>query len=152
MNDKRDDGFRIFFFLSRESFLKPLPDKASRSLHCWILDLTGKVRVADKASQTLAQTGRITVVVHDNGSLHKSHLSQKQWQRWEEQGLYIFFLPPYCSEMNPIETEWHQLKEHEIAGQMFDNEYDLALAVMEGMKARSEAGNYHLERFIFNCA
>lgn len=43
MNDKRDDGFRIFFFLSRESFLKPLPDKASRSLHCWILDLTGKV-------------------------------------------------------------------------------------------------------------
>jgi len=45
LNDKRDDGFRIFFFLSRESFLKPLPDKASRSLHCWILDLTGKVRI-----------------------------------------------------------------------------------------------------------
>jgi hypothetical protein len=45
LNDKRDDGFRIFFFLSRESFLKPLPDKASRSLHCWILDLTGKVRL-----------------------------------------------------------------------------------------------------------
>ena len=108
--------------------------------------------VADKASQTLAQTGRITVVVHDNGGLHKSHLSRGQWQRWEEQGLYIFFLPPYCSEMNTIETEWHQLKEHEIAGRMFDNEYDLALAVMEGMKARSEAGNYHLERFIFNCA
>jgi transposase len=108
--------------------------------------------VADKASQTLAQTGRITVVVHDNGSLHKSHLSQKQWQRWEEKGLYIFFLPPYCSEMNTIETEWHQLKEHEIAGQMFDNEYDLALAVMEGIKARSEAGNYTQERFIFNCA
>ena len=39
-------------------------------------------------------------------------------------------------------------KIHEIAGRMFDNEYDLALAVMEGMKARSEAGNYHLERFI----
>ena len=42
--------------------------------------------VADKASQTLAQTGRITVVVHDNGGLHKSHLSRGQWQRWEEQG------------------------------------------------------------------
>jgi hypothetical protein len=35
---------------------------------------------------------------------------------------------------------------------MFDNEYDLALAVMEGIKARSEAGNYTQERFIFNCA
>ncbi|WP_327194432.1 hypothetical protein [Trichormus variabilis] len=29
--------------------------------------------------------------------------------------------------MNPIETQWHQLKTHEIAGQMFDNEYDLAM-------------------------
>ncbi len=26
-----------------------------------------------------------------------------------------------------------------------------ALAVMDGMKARSEAGEYALERFIFNC-
>jgi transposase len=108
--------------------------------------------VAQKAAETLAKTGRITVVVHDNGSLHTSLLSRKQWERWEQQGLYIFFLPPYCSDMNVIETEWHQLKSHEIAGQMFDNEYDLALAVMEGMKARSEAGGYTLERFIFNCA
>jgi hypothetical protein len=33
---------------------------------------------------------------------------------------------------------------------MFDNEYDLAIAVMNGMKARSQAGDYTLERFIFN--
>ncbi len=55
------------------------------------------------------------------------------------------------SELNPIETQWHQLKSHEIAGHMFDNEYDLAIAVMDGMKARSEVGEYDLERFIFNC-
>ena len=54
--------------------------------------------------------------------------------------------------MNPIETQLHQLKSHEIAGQIFDNEYDLAKAVMNGMKSRSEAGGYPLERFIFNCA
>lgn len=53
--------------------------------------------------------------------------------------------------MNPIETQWHQLKSHEIAGQMFDNEYDDAIAIMHGMKARSEAGEYTRERFIFNC-
>jgi hypothetical protein len=39
---------------------------------------------------------------------------------------------------------------HEIAGQMFDNEY--GLTVIEGMEARSQAGNCPLERFIFNCA
>jgi hypothetical protein len=108
--------------------------------------------VAQKAEQTLTQTGRITVVVQDNGSLHTSLLVRQQRERWQQQGLYIFFLPPYCSEMNPIETQWHQLKSHEIAGQMFDNEYDLAKAVMSGMSARSEAGGYTLERFIFNCA
>lgn len=107
--------------------------------------------IAGKAAQTLAQTGRLTVVVQDNGSLHTSQLARQQWSRWQEQGLFIFFLPPYCSELNPIETQWHQLKTHEIAGQMFDNEYDLAIAVMDGMKARSEAGKYTLERFIFNC-
>lgn len=106
--------------------------------------------IADKAAQTLAQTGRLTVVVQDNGSLHTSLLVRQQWLRWQEQGLFVFFLPPYCSEMNPIETQWHQLKSHEIAGQMFDNEYDLAMAVMDGMKARSEVGEYDLKRFIFN--
>jgi len=51
----------------------------------------------------------------------------------------------------PIETQWHQLKRHEIAGAMFDNEYNLAIAVIDGMKARSQAaGGYTLERFIFN--
>jgi hypothetical protein len=54
--------------------------------------------------------------------------------------------------MNEIETQWHQLKAHEIAGQMFDNEYDLAKAVMAGMNSRSVAGEYALDRFIFNSA
>lgn len=107
--------------------------------------------VAQKAALTLAETGRITVVVQDNGSLHTSRLVQHQWPRWQEQGLFIFFLPPYCSEMNPIETEWRQLKAPQIAGQMFDNEYDLAMAVIDGVEARSASGEYNLERFIFNC-
>lgn len=107
--------------------------------------------MAQKAAQTLAQTGRLTVVVQDNGSLHTSRLVRQQWSRWQEQGLLIFFLPPYCSEMNPIEAQWHQLKCHEIAGQMFDNQYDLAMAVIDGMTARSEVGEYTLERFTFNC-
>ena len=60
------------------------------------------------------------------------------------------FLPAYCPDLNPIEIEWHQLKAHEIAGQIFDNEYDLAMTVIQGMKHRSELGNYCLKRFIFN--
>lgn len=105
--------------------------------------------VAARAAQTLKQTGRLTVIVQDNGPIHTSKLVRQQWSRWQEQGLFIFFLPAYCSQMNPIEGQWHQLKAHEIAGQMFDNEYDLALSVIDGMEARSEQGGYTLERFKF---
>lgn len=108
--------------------------------------------VAEQAQTTLNQTGRLTVVVQDNGSAHTSELTRQQWQRWQEQGLVLFFLPQYCSEMNPIETEWHQLKAHEIAGWMFEDEYDLALALIQGMESRSMTGKYALERFKFNSA
>ena len=66
------------------------------------------------------------------------------------QGLFIFVLPPYYSEMNPIEEDEDQLKTHKIAGQMFDNSYDLAMTIIDGMKNRSIKGGYTLERFIFN--
>ncbi|WP_140409281.1 transposase [Lyngbya sp. PCC 8106] len=50
----------------------------------------------------------------------------------------IFFLPPYCSEMNPIELEWEHLKRDELVGQMFESESELAFHVTEGLEARGE--------------
>lgn len=108
--------------------------------------------IADKAALSLMETGRLTVVVQDNCSLHKCDLVRQHWQRWQDQGLLLFFLPPYSAHMNRIEDQWHQLKLHEIAGQMFEDEYDLAMAVIKGMKTRSQTGGYTLERFRFNSA
>jgi hypothetical protein len=108
--------------------------------------------IADKAASKLQETGKLTVVVQDNSPIHRSKEVRQHWKRWSEQGLFLFFLPAYCPELNEIETQWHQLKTHEIAGQIFDNEYDLAMTVIQGMENRSENGNYHLERFIFNSA
>lgn len=105
--------------------------------------------IAQKAAAVFKDTGKLTVVVQDNSPIHRSHEVRACWQDWSQQGLLLFFLP-YCPELNPIETEWHQLKAHEIAGQIFDNEYDLAIAIIQGMRHRSELGNYVLERFIFN--
>jgi len=107
-------------------------------------------RVAQSASQHLAETGCITVVVQDNGPIHISSKVQQQWPEWEKQGLYLFFLPKYCSEMNPIELEWQQLKTHELAGQMFEDELDLAYAVIDGVEARDQDGSFTTERFRFN--
>jgi len=75
--------------------------------------------VAQTAYEHLVTTGCITVVVQDNGPIHTSSKLQQRWSDWEKKGLYIFFLPKYCSEMNRIELEWHQLKTHELARQMF---------------------------------
>ena len=100
---------------------------------------------ADKAGQA----GRLTIIVQDNSPIHRCHEVQQLWSKWESQGLYIFFLPKYCSQMNPIELEWQHLKKDELSGQMFEDELDLAYAVMDGVTARGERGNYSTERFKF---
>lgn len=105
---------------------------------------------ACKAAEHLAQTGQVTVIVQDNASSHKSHLVQQHWTQWQEQGLFLFFLPPYSPQMNRIEEEWLHLKRDELAGRMFDNSYDLATAVIAGGESRSQRGNYNSERFKFN--
>lgn len=101
---------------------------------------------ADKAQQA----GRLRIIVQDNSPIHRCHEVQQLWSKWESQGLYIFFLPKYCSQMNPIELEWQHLKKDELSGQMFEDELDLAYAVMDGVTARGDRGNYRTERFKFN--
>ena len=107
---------------------------------------------ADKAAKRLAKTGQITVIVQDNHPIHKSQEVRQYWNQWEQQGLYLFHLPTYSSEMNLIETEWHQIKTHELAGRIFEDEYDLAIAVINGVEARAQRGEYSTERFLFNSA
>lgn len=102
------------------------------------------------ASKHLAQTGCITVVVQDNSPIHTSAEVRQRWTEWENKGLYFFFLPKYCSEMNQIELEWQHLKAEELAGQMFEDELDLAYAVIDGVEARGKRGKYTTERFKFN--
>jgi len=108
--------------------------------------------VAQKANVTFAKTGTLTFIVQDNCSIHKSKAVQQHWKKWRQQGLIVLFLPPYCSELNPIEGQWHQLKNHELAGRMFEYEDELVEAIVDGMIDRSVRGGYDLDRFIFNLA
>jgi transposase len=63
--------------------------------------------IAEKAARQLQQTGRFTVIVQDNSSIHKRDIVRQHWQCWQEQGLLLFFLPPYSTQMNRIEDQWH---------------------------------------------
>jgi len=52
--------------------------------------------------------------------------------------------------MNRIEDQWLHLKRQESAGRIFDDEYDLALAIIEGLENRGQQGNFSVERLMFN--
>ena len=105
-----------------------------------------------KAAFCLAETGQITVIVQDNHPIHTSKKVREHWSAWQEKGLFLFQLPKYSSQMNLMETEWHQIKTHQLAGRIFEDECDLSLAVIEGVEARAQRGQYDTERFLFNSA
>lgn len=105
---------------------------------------------AQIAQQRLEVTEKLTVIIQDNASVHRCQLTQQHWQRWQQQGLFIFFLPPYSPQMNRIEEQWLHLKRDELACQIFSDEYDLALAIISGIETRAAQGQYLVERFHFN--
>jgi putative transposase len=108
------------------------------------------IQMMEYEAQEADKLGRIRVIVQDNGPIHRCQEVQHLWSKWESQNLYIFFLPKYCSEMNPIELEWQHLKKDELSGQMFEDELDLAYAVINGVNARGETRKHSTERMKFN--
>ena len=70
----------------------------------------------------------------------KVNAAQQQQECWQQQGLLLFFLPPYSPQMNRIEDEWLHLKRDELASRVFEDEFDLAIAIMDGMEARASQG------------
>lgn len=51
-----------------------------------------------------------TVLVLDNATIHQAKSFQQKIAPWQEQNLFIFFLPPYCPHLNKIETLWRKVK------------------------------------------
>ena len=113
------------------------------------VDRKAYIQMMEQEAEAAAEMKRLRIIVQDNGPIHKCQEVKQLWSKWEEQGLYIFFLPKYCSEMNPIELEWQHIKEDELAGQMFDDELELAYAVIEGVEVRGKRGNYSTQRIKF---
>lgn len=105
---------------------------------------------AQHAQRVLKRTGKITVIAQDNAPIHTSGLVQQQIERWQKMGLYLFYLARYCSESNPIEVEWRQIKAHHIRGKMFEDEYDLAMGVVAGVQSRADISGYRVRRFRFH--
>jgi hypothetical protein len=53
---------------------------------------------------------KAALVVVDNAPIHTSDEFEEEVERWEEEGLFVKFLPPYCPELNLIEILWRKIK------------------------------------------
>ncbi len=57
-----------------------------------------------------AQLTKPCVIVIDNAPMHRSAAFEARIKQWQEDGMYLLFLPPYCPELNLIEILWRKLK------------------------------------------
>lgn len=63
---------------------------------------------------------RRVVLVMDNAAYHKSASALAALSLFEHR-VMVIWLPPYCSELNPIELFWRYLKDHACANKLQDN-------------------------------
>lgn len=87
------------------------------------------------------------VIVLDNASYHHSRAAEAALARFEEENLLTVWLPPYCSDLNPIERFWRHLRDHACANKLFDSIHAVADSVVswlhrQNIPARSD-------RFLF---
>lgn len=50
------------------------------------------------------------VIVWDNGPIHHAKSLKSNFDQWEQQDVYIFYLPKYSPHLNPIEILWRRVK------------------------------------------
>jgi transposase len=74
------------------------------------------------------------LIVLDNAPIHKSAAFEAQIERWEGQGLYLLFLPPYCPELNLIEILWRKIKYEWLPFSAYQSFKDLSEALDEVLR------------------
>ncbi len=79
---------------------------------------------------------RRVVLVLDNAAYHKSASALAALSLFEHRVLVIW-LPPYCSDLNPIELFWRYLKDHACANKLQDNMDEVVKAAEKLMTAQN---------------
>lgn len=90
----------IFGLMNRHQQLSSYPTEGR-------IDAAYIIECLDDFCTTLTQP---TVVVLDNASWHRARAVQNRREAWQEQGLFLFYLPTYSPDLNPIEMLWRKMK------------------------------------------
>ncbi len=90
------------------------------------------------------------ILVLDNASVHKSAASLAALSLFEHR-VTVFWLPAYCSELNPIERFWRYLKEQVCINKLYPDMADLVQAVIEQLQRQNDtqrSDRFSLLKFI----
>lgn len=96
----KSEGINVFGILNRNMDFYPYTSEQSINSDLVI------AFIDDFATNLNGQT----VLILDNASIHHSEEFEDQIERWEELGLFIFYLPRYSPHLNIIETLWRKIK------------------------------------------
>jgi transposase len=80
------------------------------------------------------RNGRL-VVVMDNGSIHVSHVIKEARTKLKEEGIELYYLPPYSPELNDIERVFGGIKSHDMPERSYTSIPALMDAVDEAFTA-----------------
>lgn len=86
------------------------------------------------------------VYVLDNASYHHSKQSEAMIAYYEERA-WAFWLPTYCSDLNPIERYWKHLKAQACANRLFQDIEEVVNSVVKVLATQNDFDSS--ERFLF---
>lgn len=125
--------FGAYNFLTDEVVAMPSPQKNSDAFVAFLDTLVQQV-----------PDERPIVLVLDNASYHLSVTATAGFAALEER-ILPFFLPPYCSNLNPIERYWGHLKGLACADTLFPTMFSLIVSVVANLAHQNDRTNS--ERF-----
>lgn len=96
----KSKGINVFGLLGTDMEFHPYTTKQTINS-----DLT--IAFIDDFAQNIKMP---TVIILDNATIHHSEDFKEQVELWEEQDLFIFYLPKYSPHLNIIETLWRKIK------------------------------------------
>lgn len=101
--------------------------------------LDGKCTRAEVVAylETLAkhcQPDQLTVVILDNAGFHKGGEIERRRVAWEQQGLFLRYLPPYCPFLNLIEGTWRKLKGFLLPRRCYNSVHELKDALLAALQ------------------
>jgi hypothetical protein len=92
-------------------------------------------------------TGRVVLVL-DNASYHKSASALAALSLFEHR-VMVIWLPPYCSDLNPIERFWRFLKDQACANKLEDNIDEVVKSAEKTLTAQNNPATdlrYHVSK------